>query len=152
MKGDKHNLNGVPILVTENVDEYRKLMRENLQADDVVLELGSAQGVSASIMSQYCKEVVGVDKSLLQHAAAVERFPSSEYPNLTYVVLDAFDVSGVRKLGKEFNKIFIDISGNRCIGDIAEILERYEKVFQPELFVVKCFPLKRLMNQCTPYP
>ncbi|ORX85501.1 hypothetical protein K493DRAFT_319955 [Basidiobolus meristosporus CBS 931.73] len=152
MKGDRHNLTGTPITVTENVDEYRRLMREILKPEDVVLELGSAQGVSASIMSKYCKEVVGVDKSLLQHAAAVERFPASEYPNLSYVVLDAFDVNAVRKLDKKFNKIFIDISGNRCIGDVTEIIDRYEKIFKPELFVVKCFPLKRLINQCTLYP
>ena len=56
------------------------------------------------------------------------------------------------QLGKRFTIIFVDLSGNRPIGDVSDIIEKYGKVFAPKLFVVKSFNLKRLVGQCCVFP
>ena len=55
-RGQRHDLSGPPILVTENVEDYRKTIYDYLHEDDVVLELGCAQGVTTSLIGQVVKE------------------------------------------------------------------------------------------------
>ena len=56
-RGQRHDLSGPPILVTENVEDYRKSIYDYLHEDDVVLELGCAQGVTTSLIGERVKEV-----------------------------------------------------------------------------------------------
>ncbi|KNC95821.1 uncharacterized protein SPPG_08761 [Spizellomyces punctatus DAOM BR117] len=146
----KHDLTGVPIIVTENVDEYRKAIDVYVTPTDTVLELGSAQGVTASLLAQKAVEVYGIDKSPVQHQISKTRF--AHLPNLHFHNLDAFDVRAILKLGVRPTKIFVDVSGSRPVGDVVELIEVYEKALKPECFVVKCFPLKRLVGCCKLFP
>lgn len=93
---------------------------------------------------QHCAlQAVGIDKSESQINRATARFP-----HIPFHQVDAWDISSVISIGKQFTKVFIDVSGNRSVGDVEELLSKYDKVFSPELFVVKCFKLKRLLNRC----
>ncbi len=56
-RGHRHDLRGAPIIVTENVQDYREAVAHYVRADDVVLELGSAQGCTTRVIGQYAKEV-----------------------------------------------------------------------------------------------
>lgn len=56
-RGQRHDLSGPPILVTENVEDYRKTIYDYLHGDDVVLELGCAQGVTTSLIGEVVREV-----------------------------------------------------------------------------------------------
>ena len=114
-KGHRHDLSGVPVLVTENVDDYRKAISAYVSAEDVVLELGCHQGVTTDLIGKKAKEVcvssvccvwnwvcmytcatvpvlqvVGVDKSTFNSSQARTR-----YPHIAFHTLDAFDLSGV---------------------------------------------------------
>eukprot|EP01024_Parvocaulis_polyphysoides_P010628 TRINITY_DN13649_c1_g1_i3.p2 TRINITY_DN13649_c1_g1~~TRINITY_DN13649_c1_g1_i3.p2 ORF type:complete len:156 (-),score=25.02 TRINITY_DN13649_c1_g1_i3:128-595(-) len=143
MTKSRRDLSGSPIIVCEHVDDYRRAISIHVNSNDVVIELGCALGVTTELIGRHCKKVVGVDKSDFQFQNATIRFPNVQFFNI-----DAFDVSKILALDLKFNKIFIDISGNRDIGDLINLIDSYEKVFQPELFVVKSYKLKKLL-QCS---
>jgi len=143
-KAPKHNLSGTPIIVCENVDDYRQAVLDHIGASDVVLELGSALGVTTAVAASTGATVVGVDKSDFQLEASRKRFPLIRFESM-----DAFDMSAARALGHRFNKILVDVSGSRGVGDLVRILDSYEKVFNVDLFIVKAFKLKRLMLLCS---
>ena len=46
--------------------------------------------------------------------------------------MDAFDMPAVlrlqSKIGRQFNKVFIDINGSRDIGTVCDCLDKYQKV------------------------
>jgi hypothetical protein len=65
-RGQRHDLSGPPILVTENVEDYRKSIYDYLHSYDVVLELGCAQGVTTSLIGERVKEV----SRMITHAYA----------------------------------------------------------------------------------
>ena len=52
-----HDLDGSPIIVTENVVEYRKAVAEYVTAEDTVLEVGCAEGLTTALISQSAKQV-----------------------------------------------------------------------------------------------
>eukprot|EP01025_Chloroclados_australasicus_P037970 TRINITY_DN38849_c0_g1_i1.p2 TRINITY_DN38849_c0_g1~~TRINITY_DN38849_c0_g1_i1.p2 ORF type:complete len:151 (-),score=1.14 TRINITY_DN38849_c0_g1_i1:57-509(-) len=144
----KHkDLSGSEVIVCEQVDDYRKAIGTYVTQEDIVLELGCAEGVTTNLIGQHCQKVVGLDKSLFQYQRAQERFPLVRFENI-----DAFDISSVLALGYKFNKIFIDVSGSRDISDLINLIESYEKVFQPDLFVVKSYKLKKLVQSCIVFP
>lgn len=146
-KGHRHDLSGPPVVVTENVEDYRKAISVYLNRDDVVLELGCAQGVTTGLIGEAVREVIGIDKSEFQTGKAQARNPNVQFHNI-----DAYDAGAVLKLGRRFTAIFIDVSGSRPVGDVVQLIDRYEAVFQPRVFVVKCYKLKRLMAMCRVYP
>ena len=47
-------------------------------------------------------------------------------------VMDAFDMPAVlrlqTKIGRKFNKVFIDINGSRDIGTVCDCMDKYQKV------------------------
>mmetsp|Transcript_39549 Transcript_39549/g.87985 ORF Transcript_39549/g.87985 Transcript_39549/m.87985 type:complete len:186 (-) Transcript_39549:569-1126(-) len=146
-KCERHELHGPPVLVTEDVLDYRKCIPLYVEHDDVVLEVGCAQGVTTGLIAEVAKQAVGVDKSKGQAQRAQTR-----NPKIAFFEVDAFDISAIIKLGFKFTIIFIDISGNRPVGDVVSLIEKYSTVFQPRLFVVKCYRMKRLMGMCRVFP
>jgi len=66
--------------------------------------------------------------SLLVHSALAGSPPS---PRVRPQVMDAFDMPAVLrlqdKIGRQFNKVFIDINGSRDIGTVCDCLDKYQK-------------------------
>lgn len=52
-----HNIEGSPIVVTENVVEYRSCIAEYVSSSDVVIEVGCAEGLTTAIIAQHAKQV-----------------------------------------------------------------------------------------------
>lgn len=133
---------GTTIIVTENVGEYRATIPTCVNKDDVVLEVGCAEGTTTKRLSKHCKEVIGIDKG--------ESLPKAKerYPWLRFEQIDGFDIPSLLKLGKQFNKVYIDISGSRGLADVLLMIRKYEVVFKPELVVVKSSKLKKMLRKC----
>jgi len=141
-----HNLDGIPVIVTEDVREYREIAKQCLNQQDVVLEVGCHLGVTADIISKYCREIVAIDVGELFLNKARERFP-----HLQFECLDGNNISAILKLGKKFNKIFVDIGGNRDLSVLLPLLRSLEAGLSPTVIVVKNYKLRRLMLQCYAY-
>jgi len=131
------------IIVTRDVSEYRATIPQCVNEDDVVLEVGCAQGTTTRKIWEHCKDVTGIDKgkSILK---AIEN-----YPEIRFEQMDGFDLSGIRRLGKQFSKIYIDISGNRDPVDVLRMIRKHEAVFKPELIVVKSSKLLKMLRKFT---
>jgi hypothetical protein len=130
------------ILLTQGVKEYRLTIQKHINRHDVVLEIGFAWGTTTSLLSKYAKKVVGIDKGKSYYTAI------KNYPELELYQIDGYDISSVLKLGYEFNKIYIDISGCRSLFQVQKMILMYKNAFNPELIVVKSSQLKRFVSEC----
>jgi hypothetical protein len=93
--------------------------------------------------------VIGTDVS----PECVER-ARREHPGIRFEVLDAFDVRAALGLGKQFTKIYIDISGlsgYRSLLDVIALLTMYATVLRPQAIIVKSGALKHFASQCFPW-
>jgi cyclopropane fatty-acyl-phospholipid synthase-like methyltransferase len=74
----KHSGRGPPVLAVATTAAYREVIASCVTADDVVLEVGSANGVTLEILSAYAHDVVGVDSSEQEIARCRSKFPALE--------------------------------------------------------------------------
>jgi tRNA/tmRNA/rRNA uracil-C5-methylase (TrmA/RlmC/RlmD family) len=131
---------------TRNVQEYRETIPVWVNENDVVLEIGCEWGTTTQIIAQYCKEVIGTDIS----SKCIER-AKKEHPKLHFEILDGFDVRAALDMGKQFTKIYIDISGisgYRSLLDAIALLIMYATMFRPEAIIVKSGALKQFAMNC----
>ena len=133
---------GSPIVVCENVDDYRRVIPQIVRRSDTVLELGCMEGMTTSLIDVLAGKTVGVDKSA--HAIAIAR---TRWPSIPFYEIDAVeDIRALMALGS-FSIIFLDISGSRDLATLVPLIERLDSVFSPRMLVVKAFKLKRLLNR-----
>ena len=131
---------------TRGVTEYRESIAEWVNPDDTVLEIGCEWGTTTVLLAPHCKEVIGTDVSpeCIQRARLL-------YPHLRFEVLDAYDVRAAVGLGKQFTKIYIDVSGlsgYRSLLDVIALLNMYATVLAPEAIIVKSGALKNFAAHC----
>lgn len=131
------------IIVTQGVKEYRQTIPHCVTDQDIVLEIGCSCGKTSALLYKHAKYVVAIDKG--QALPIAKR----TYPHIHFEQIDGFDVRQVLKLGYDFDKVYIDISGCRDIYDVIKMIAKYEAVFGPEIIVVKSTKLKRLVSSCT---
>ncbi len=132
-------------IVTEDVKEYRKKALEYVTEEDIVLEVGCADGVTSYLLSKKAKKVVGIDKSKEAIERALKRWKKE---NLEFYLMDGFDIRRIlRKFGKVFTVILIDISGSRDPSDVLRLAISYEKAFNPRLIIIKNRPLKKFVEK-----
>ena len=131
---------------TRKVKEYRETIPIWVKEDDVVLEIGCEWGTTTRLIAERCKEVIGTDIS----PECIQR-AREKYPDLHFEVLDGFDVRAALDLGKEFTKVYIDISGlsgYRALMDVISLLMMYATVLRPEAIIIKSGALKHFAAHC----
>jgi len=136
-------------VATRNVKEYRATIPVWVGEDDVVLEIGCEWGTTTVLIAPHCREVIGTDVS----PECIER-AREKHPHIRFEVLDAFDVRAALALGKQFSKIYIDmsgLSGYRSLLDVIALLTMYATVLRPRAIVVKSGALKLFAAQCIPW-
>lgn len=134
-------------VATRDVKEYRETIPTWVNARDTVLEFGCEWGTTTVLIAPHCKEVVGSDISPECIETARRR-----HPGIHFEVLDAFDVQAALALGKQFTKIYIDVSGlsgYRSLLDVIALLTMYGTVLRPQAIVVKSGALKHFASHCT---
>lgn len=135
---------GVPIIVTEHVEEYRKAVVKYVGKGDNCLEVGCHRGTTTNIIKKQAKQgrVVGIDLSEFQL-----NFAKENYADIEFVKLDGFDIRKVIKLGIEWDIVFIDVSGSRDLKALLPLIESYEKALKPRMFIVKSIKFTKLLHQ-----
>lgn len=137
-------------IATRGVKEYRDTIAEWVQPEDVVLELGCEWGTTTEKIAPHCREVIGTDVS----PECIER-ARKERPELHFEVLDGFDVRAALALGREFTKVYIDmsgLSGYRSLLDVISLLTMYATVLRPRAIVIKSGSLKSFASHCIAWP
>lgn len=134
-------------IATRGVQEYRATIPYLITTHDQVLELGCEWGSTTQLLARHAGSVIGTDVSAVCIARA-----RNMYPNITFAVLDAFDVHAALALGRTFTKIYMDLSGfssYRALLDVVALMTMYATVFQPQAMVVKSGALKHFARTCT---
>ncbi len=131
---------------TRKVKEYRETIPVWVNEDDVILEIGCEWGTTTRLIAEHCKEVIGTDISpdCIQRAREM-------HPDLHFEVLDGFDARAALDMGKEFTKVYIDISGlsgYRSLLDVISLLMMYATVLRPEAIIIKSGALKSFASSC----
>lgn len=137
------------LVATRNVKEYRETIASWVSEDDIVLEMGCEWGTTTALIAPHCREVIGTDVSPECIAEARRR-----YPDIRFEVLDAFDARAALALGRDFTKIYIDISGlsgYRSLLDVIGLLNMYATVLRPQAIIVKSGALKNFASRCVPW-
>lgn len=52
---------GAPLLLTAKINEYRSAISTHVEPDDIVLEVGCAEGLTTQRLAQRCKVAIGLD-------------------------------------------------------------------------------------------
>ena len=136
-------------IATRGVKEYRASIPVWVDADDTVLEIGCEWGTTTTIIAEHCGEVIGADIS----PDVIER-ARGRHPHIQFAVLDAFNVRAALDLGKDFTKIYIDmsgLSGYRSLLDVISLLTMYATVLRPEAVIIKSGALKQFASLCIPW-
>ena len=139
-----------PIVVAENIDDYRAAIAEHVRPTDIVLEIGCHQGASTVLLDNAGARCVGVDKG--QHVLSEGR---RLHPHIAFHDIDAADVSALTKLNAAegpFDVVFIDIGGGslKSVSSVWSLIEAYgaSSMKSARVFVVKSFKLAELMQRC----
>jgi hypothetical protein len=128
------------IFVCETTHEYRRLAKTQINENDRVLEIGSDFGDTTKILHEYCAKVIGVDKSKV-HVDRAKKL----YPEIQFECLDVFlKVDKLQEIGKNCNKVFIDINGNREYQSVIDLIRLVQDLFEPEAIFVKSQKMKEL--------
>jgi SAM-dependent methyltransferase len=149
MANEKQFKLNTKFIATRNVKEYRATIPVWVTEEDVILEIGCEWGTTTILLAERCKEVIGTDVSL----ECIER-ARKKHPGIRFEVLDAFDVRAALDFGKQFTKIYIDISGfsgYRSLLDVIALLTMYGTVLRPEAIIVKSGALKHFASHCIPW-
>ena len=133
----------LPLVVCATTRGYREMVRREVSAGDVVLEVGSAAGVTTSMLAGLVADgcCVGIDNNPKEVRAARARFP-----DLDLRVVDATDEAALRALAREkrVTKIFVDVAGTADVDFLVPILRLLERVFGAcACLVVKSLKLAR---------
>ena len=134
-------------IAVRNVREYRETIPAWVNERDVVLEIGCEWGTTTVLIAPHCREVIGTDISEECLERARER-----HPEIRFELLDAFDIPAALALGRQFTKVYIDVSGlsgYRSLLDVIALLNMYATVLRPEAIIVKSGALKHFASRCT---
>ena len=134
-------------IAVRNVREYRETIPTWVNDRDVVLEIGCEWGTTTVLIAPHCREVIGTDISEECLERARER-----HPEIRFELLDAFDIPAALALGRQFTKVYIDVSGlsgYRSLLDVIALLNMYATVLRPEAIIVKSGALKHFASRCT---
>ena len=110
------------------------------------MEIGCEWGTTTQVLAKHCRSVISTDVS----PKCIQR-AKEKHPQLDFRVLDGFDVRAALAFGRQFTKIYIDISGlsgYRSLLDTIALLNAYATIFQPKAIVVKSGALKRFASNC----
>ena len=87
---------GAPLLLTAKINEYRAAITTHVDPDDIVLEVGCAEGLTTQRLAQRCKVAIGLDlyeRLITRARRRVGKPPENEDDN--YISDDAADIPSV---------------------------------------------------------
>jgi len=131
------------LVVCEEVREYRAFAKQNIQKTDRILEIGCHNGATTKVIwsrNPECLVAIDQKKELVDVAREA-------LPGVKFNVQDAFDTYELRKLEPEggFTHVFVDISGNRELRSVVQLLDQVEASLRPKHIIVKSQKLRRLL-------
>ncbi len=133
-------------VATRGVEEYRKTILDWVKPTDKILEIGCEWGSTSRLIFEKCQNLIATDISLECITKARQL-----NPQIHFETLDAFNIRNAMKLGENFTKIYIDMSGlssYRALLDVIALLNMYSSIFNPQAIIIKSGSLKQFARNC----
>jgi len=133
-------------LATRGVSEYRASISKYVKHSDCILEVGCEWGTTSELIYDKCTNLIATDIS----SKCIERARKMR-PQIKFEVLDVYDTKKALGFKKNFNKMYIDVSGlsgYRSLLDVISLLDMYARVFRMDLIVIKSGALKNFSRRC----
>jgi trans-aconitate methyltransferase len=138
------------IIATRDVKQYRATIADVVTDEDVVLEIGCEWGTTTTLLAARARAVLATDVSSECLEQARKR-----HPDLSFALLDAFDIRRVAELGAHATIMYIDVSGFsgfRSLLDVLSLLNCYASVMSLRVIVVKSGALVNLARRLEARP
>ncbi len=144
---------GVTVVLTRRVGEYRRAARRLLEPGGRVLEVGCGFGKTVEVLARSGYVVLGIDKSVeaVEEAKRKLRGLRGAYVE----VADGFDVRRAMELVKRYlgeaDLVMIDVGGVEDPGRVLSLARAYLKALRPRALVIKNRLLYDFVEGCVLY-
>jgi SAM-dependent methyltransferase len=137
-------LGKLELIVVSCVEHYRRLARDKVRAEDLVLEIGCSTGQTTRALAQSGARVLAVDcsREILDKA----RGHLAGRGNVELVRIDGRDLGSLKRLAPDPDVIFLDIGGTALVDNVAGLLRQCLRTFSPRLIVVRNYELAELAS------
>jgi SAM-dependent methyltransferase len=132
------------IILASDVEDFRRIARENVCAHEAVLEIGCSTGVTTQLVGSACGRLVAVDCSIQMAEETARRMAG--LTNVQVVRADARDIEKLISLLPEPDVILLDVGGTAFMDTVAFLLRQYLKVFRPRLIIVRNYELAEVAS------
>jgi len=123
------------LILCGNVGTYRRYARNLPQAEDVVIELGCADGQATRHLARRAALVVAVDAAPAVIAAARERNQGRD--NIHFIAADADEVGRVAAVTGAADLLFVDVGGSSPPWIGYKLAKQYRDMFLPRAVVLR---------------
>lgn len=159
---------GCPMVVRGTTTEYRYELERLARADDVMLEIGCAAGVTCLKLAKRVRRVIGVDGAAGEVAGAVSNLArplgrrQRRTADVTFLQLllkggtanDHADKAALSSLAavlhpqtlRDVSLLAVDIGGTAPLDQLLPVLHLLRQECRPRLTVVKSLPLRKLFT------
>ncbi|MFQ5808491.1 MAG: class I SAM-dependent methyltransferase [Armatimonadota bacterium] len=135
------------IYMCARASTYRRLAQQLPRPDDVVVEVGAADGKATRRLAQAARRVIALEKApaVVEKARAALR----RLDNVTLLQADARQLKPVLDLVERADVVFIDISGGAPPAQTLEFGETYRTRLRPRILVLRNTKLNAFAESVT---
>ena len=123
------------MFLVARVSTYRRLARELVGADDLVIELGASEGRCTRVLARRAGRVIAVEKT--SAGCAKTRAAVARFDNVALLCQDAFDLKPVLDLTRRADAVFVDIGGSAPAWQTMRLARNYLSMFRPRVLVMR---------------
>jgi SAM-dependent methyltransferase len=135
------------VFLCGNVGTYRRYARNLPRAEDIVIELGCADGQTTRYLARRAALVVAVDSAPAVIAAARER--NQGRGNIHFVAADADEVGRVAAVAGAADLLFVDVGGSSPPWIGYKLARQYRDMFLPRAVVLRSKELNDFVRAVT---
>lgn len=134
---------GLGLYVCARVARYRKLARELVRPEHVVIEVGAAEGHTTQYLAARAGRVIAIEKTTQCIQRAQKR--CANQGDITWLQVDAYELGQVRKATDRADMVFIDIGGSTRGWRVVKLAGMYRQMFRPSAMVLRNVGLNDLV-------
>jgi precorrin-6B methylase 2 len=123
------------IFLVSRVSSYRRLARELVGSDDLVIELGSSEGRCTRLLAGRAQRVIAVEKT--RDGCAKTREAVARCDNVDVLCQDAFELKPILDLTPCADAVFVDIGGSAPAWQTMRLAGNYLSIFHPDVLVMR---------------
>ncbi len=133
------------VYICARVGRYRELARRLVRAEDVVVELGAAEGHTTRMLARRARQVIAVEQS--GKLVALMRDGLAGVGNVVVLQGDADDLAPVLAVTARADLIFLDVGGASPPWYTMDLAARYARRLDPRAMIIRNTRLNEFVSR-----